>query len=459
MFVVLSLSIYLIVRHSLYEGLDESLRETASILANQIEYEHGEIIFEWEEGIGTNPVVSAESFFQYWDEKTGITTRSPALGDLDLPKFNGPLGAPDIETITIPQKNIRARAIGLIAYPYVIAEEEKAMRERGETFDPSSRPHVLVIARDATPIHDTLTLLSIVLTIGTIVTPVFGFLLIDGAIRSSLKPIHALAESVRNRSEAELDAPILIPGGIPAELSPLANSFDTLLSRVANIRNRERDFIRHASHELRTPIAGLGAVTELALSRTRTVEEYVRHLESCAESSKHLGKLVQRLSALARIGSRNTPPELIPISLREALTHTINEFAQAISASGLSIDITPVEGEFTALADPTLTALILRNLVDNAVCYSPHLSTIRIHLDGDRDHCVISLSNTFIDPPANPDRLFEPLFRRETSRSESNHLGIGLTLSREAAESMKSTLTADFPEEKTIRFTLSLPRA
>jgi signal transduction histidine kinase len=53
--------------------------------------------------------------------------------------------------------------------------------------------------------------------------------------------------------------------------------------------------------------------------------------------------------------------------------------------------------------------------------------------------------------------LFEPLFRRETSRAESPHLGIGLTLSRDAALAMHATLTADRPDQETIRFTLSLP--
>ena len=73
LFAILSVTIYLTVRHSLYHELDQSLHETASILANQIEYENGDIIFEWQEGIGTNPSISEQSIFQYWNINSGTT--------------------------------------------------------------------------------------------------------------------------------------------------------------------------------------------------------------------------------------------------------------------------------------------------------------------------------------------------------------------------------------------------
>lgn len=459
LFPVLSASIYVMVRHGLYAELDQSLRETASILSNQMEYENGEIIYEWQEGIGTNSVIIDKALFQYWDEKNGSTTRSPALGGDDLPKFTGPSGAPDVETIEMPGRIDHARAIGLLIHPYMLPEEEAALKAGGGSFDPTAFPHTLVVARDLTPILRTLAELATILTTGTLVTIVFGFFVIDRAIRSSLRPIAGLTAQVHSRSGESLESPIILPGGIPSELTPLAESFDTLLSRVAAIRSRERDFIRHASHELRTPIAALGAVTELALSRPRSPEEYVRHLESCAQSTGQLGNLVQRLSALSRIGSGNTSPEPVPISVREILAATLAEFAASIAAAGLATAFTPEQGDFTALADPTLTRLILRNLLDNAVSYAPRGSTLAIHLSENGGRCNISASNPATGLPENPDRLFEPLFRRDPSRTETDHLGIGLTLSREAAAAMHATLTADRPESGTIRFTLSLPGA
>lgn len=458
LFPVLSASIYLMVRHSLYAELDQSLRETASILSTQIEYEDGHIVFEWQEGIGTNSTVTDRALFQYWNGATGLTTRSPALSGDNLPRFTGPEGSPVIETVAIPGRHEHARAIGLLVFPYMMPEEEAAMKATGGSFDPKAFPHTIVVARDLSPVLRTLAELAAILSIGTLVTLALGFIVIDRAIRSSLSPIAALTAQVRSRSGESLDSPIVLPGGIPSELTPLAESFDTLFSRVAAIRNRERDFIRHASHELRTPIAGLSAVTELALSRPRSPEEYVRHLESCAMSASQLGNLVTRLSALARIGGGNTPPESVPLALRETLSTTLAEFAPALTAANITVSITPAQGDFTALADDTLTRLILRNLIDNTASYSPPGSNASIRFSEKNDRCEISFANPATGLPDNPDRLFEPLFRRDHSRTESTHLGIGLTLSREAAQAMRGTLTADRPDEGSIRFTFSLPR-
>ncbi len=458
LFVVISLSIYFMVRHSLYDELDESIRETASILANQIEYEHGEIIYEWQEGIGTNSAISDQSLFQYWDEKIEKTTRSPALGTSDLPKFTGPNGIPDLETITIPDRFEHARAIGLTVFPYVIPEEAASMKIRGETFDPKSRPHTLVVARDLTPIFRTLNYLEIILTISTVVTYLIGFLVIDRAVRASLAPIGRLTAQVRNRSENQLDTAIITPGGIPAELSPLAESFDQLLGRVAAIRSRERDFIRHASHELRTPIASLSATTELALSRPRDPSEYVLHLESCAKTTAELGGLVNRLSALARIGQATTAQSIVPTHILQSVADCLANFSGKLEATGIHVQLNYPPDLPTAQTDPILLALIVNNLIDNAASYSPPDSTLSIGIQTVADRIEISFSNPCEDIE-NPDRLFEPLFRRDESRSKTgdSHLGIGLTLSQTAAQAMQGTLTASLPMPGQISFTLSLP--
>jgi signal transduction histidine kinase len=461
LFAVLSLSIYLMVRQSLYDELDESIRETASILANQVEYEHREIIFEWQEGIGTNPEIPDHSLFQYWDENAGTTTRSPALGDHDLPRFTGPTGTADIETISVPGRIDHARAIGLIVYPYVIPEEKAAMKLRGEKFDPRSRPHTLVVARDLTPVLRTLTYLAVILTIGTFVTFILGFLVIDRAVRASLSPIGKLTAQVRNRSENQLDSSIILPGGIPAELTPLAESFDQLLARVAAIRSRERDFIRHASHELRTPIASLSATTELALSRPRENPEYIRHLESCAKTTAELSGLVKRLSALARIGQATNAQAIVPTDTAEILANCLPNFSARLESAGILTEITTHPGLPPALADPVLLALIFNNLLDNAAIYSTPGSTLSIASVAIGKRIEISFTNPAEDLPENPDRLFEPLFRKDESRSETSdsHLGIGLTLSQTAAQAMQGALTVDRPNAELIRFTLSLPRA
>ncbi|MDP4625035.1 MAG: ATP-binding protein, partial [Akkermansiaceae bacterium] len=218
---------------------------------------------------------------------------------------------------------------------------------------------------------------------------------------------------------------------------------------------REKDFIRHASHELRTPIAALGATTELALSRPREAAEYIRHLESCAKTSAELSTLVNSLTALARIGGNNTPPQLVALSFSEILDETLAKFTKPIAANNITIETTGSAP--TALGDPAMTGIILSNLLDNAISYSAPGSTISINLSAHPDHAEISFTNPSTDLPEDLERLFEPLFRRDSARTSNTHLGIGLTLSREAASAMSGTLTATCPGNGLVCFCLCLP--
>ncbi len=458
LFILLSVSVYFTVRHGLYAELDNSLRETASILANQMEYEHGEIIFEWEEGLGTNRDIADRAIFQYWNKLEKTTTRSPALGDSDLPEFSGPGGKPDIETISVSGGMEHARAIGMTIFPYVLQEENREMVESGIVFNPKLYPHTLVVARDLTLVLNILAQLATILTIGTVVMFGIGFLLISRAIRSSLLPIDALTRDVRNRTGDTLDVAIIVPGNLPSELSPLAESFDELLGRVSAIRDREKDFIRHAAHELRTPIAALGSVTELALSRKRSAEEYAGHLEECAKTSAQLSELVNRLTGLARIGSSGEKANISPVSLAKILNDALGVFERRFKNRELRVSSDLSKTDFTTLADPVLTTLIINNLLDNAASYAPSGSTVSISLSRSAGGDQISITNPISSPIADPERLFEPLFRRDSSRTETadSHLGIGLTLSRDAAHAMGGSLTVICPEKQTIRFTLSL---
>ena len=296
---LLSAGVYWLVRQSLYRELDESITATASLLANQVEYEDYAITFEWKEGVGTNRALVESSLFQFWEENTNITTRSPALHSSDLPKFSGISVEPLFRSIFLPDGR-RARAVGLRIYPFILPLEMEKMKARGNVVNPKTLPFTLVVARDAEPVFHTLDRLRWVLATGSLLTLGLGFIMIQRIVSVTLRPIDELAAQMKERTEHQLDSALVIPDRMPVELSGLANSFDALLSRVATIRERERNFIRHAAHELRTPIAGLRATTELALSKPRTAEEFREHLTVCHNTATELGELIKRLSALAR---------------------------------------------------------------------------------------------------------------------------------------------------------------
>lgn len=456
---ILSTAIFVIVRHSMLRELDNSIKQTAALLANQVELENETITFEWQEGLGTNHALVAEGLFQFWDEKSGDSTRSPALRTADLPKYTGPDGKPMKQDITLPDGS-HGRAIGLRIHPFVVPEEMARMKARGHVIDPQTISYILVVADDAEPVRRTLQRLQWVLATGSLLTLGLGFILIDRVIHISLKPINDLTAQVQDRAEHQLDSALDLPGTLPSELTGLAKNFDTLLARVAAIREREKDFIRHAAHELRTPIAGLRATTELALSQTRTAEEYRAHLTTCQGTAGELGELIKRLTALARIGQSNDAQKPEIFDFTDQLSLCLDSFQGLYEEKGLTLSTHFPAVKIATLGDPSLSRIILNNLLDNALSYTAAGATVRMELEKTSHHAEFRISNPTDSPTENPDQWFEPLFRRDPSRHDAGtHLGIGLTLSLNAANAMGWSLVARTTAPGWIEFVLRVPQA
>lgn len=455
---LLSAGIYLTVRHGLYKELDASIEQTAALLSNQVEMENDEIIFEWQEGLGTNRALINLGLFQYWDDTTGKTTRSPGLGSRDLPKFHGADETPLIKDIMLPGGHRHARAIGVRIHPFVLPEEMQRMKESGRVIDPKTRPFTLVVAGDAKPVHHVLARLGRILSIGTLLTLGLGYVLIRRAVSVSLRPIDELSHQVQERSEHQLDSALDLPGALPHELKGLARNFDSLLARVAALRQRERDFIRHAAHELRTPIAGLRATTDLALSQPRDAATYAAHLETCRKSAVELGELVKRLTALSRIGQSTGAAVIESLPIESIMEDCLRTFRPAFDRRGINVSLTAASPPLNAMGDAALTRIILNNLLDNAASYAPSGGEVLIRFRHAGDRVEVSVSNPVEDLHEDPERLFEPLFRRESSRHDADsHLGIGLTLSQDAARAMGATLQAHKTEDGWIEFILTMP--
>jgi signal transduction histidine kinase len=454
---ILSVSIYLIVRHGLFRELDHSVTQTAALLSKQVELNNGQVHFEWEEWVGTNQALHDDGIFQFWNEATGSTTRSAQLRGKDLPKFCGAGDEPLLQEIQLPSGH-QARAIGMRIYPFVLPAEVERMRATGEITDPKTQPYILVVARDTKSMYRVLNRLRWVLGVGTLLTLGVGFMLIQRVIAVTLRPIDKLTQQMEQRAEHQLDAALEVPRSLPVELVSLAGNFDRLLSRVASLRERERDFIRHAAHELRTPIAGLMAQTDLALSQPREAAAYAEHLRTCRKSAAELATLVKRLSALSRVGPSIHPLSLESLDGVSLLKECLQPFLPHFHDRGLRVTEDFAEPVLMILADRTLCKIIFTNLLDNAHCYAAAAGEILIKGSRQGGILEISIANPAEDLPSELDRLFEPLFRRDTSRTDAGvHLGIGLTLSQEAARVMGATLHVRKTEWGWIEFALKFP--
>ena len=285
--------------------------------------------------------------------------------------------------------------------------------------------------------------------------PVFGGL-IWLAVGRSLEPLDAMSRAVAKRRPDAL-AP-LADRGVPDELQPLVASLNGLLTRLSDALNAQRRFTADAAHELRTPLTAL----KLQLDLARRNGNDTAALDDLGAGIARASHVVDQLLTLARVepeafAERRTACDLSALA-RDAIV------SRAALADDKSIDLGLArETTATVDGDPATLAILLSNLLDNALRYTPRGGRIDIAVDADADAVTLCVSDT--GPGIAPDdreRVFDR-FVRGSDVGESGS-GLGLSIVKRIADAHHASITLDAPAEGSglivrVRFPISENRA
>jgi two-component system, OmpR family, sensor histidine kinase QseC len=195
------------------------------------------------------------------------------------------------------------------------------------------------------------------------------------AVRRSIRPLRDLAADLRARTPQSLQ-PVALPDA-PTEIEPVVQSLNRLLGRIAALLESERRFTADAAHELRTPIAAIRTQAQVALAETGPLER--RHaLEATIAGCDRAARLIDQLMTLSRLES-GAIVQSGDVDLVEVVRSAVAEVAPQGIAKGQRIDFRPGE-PCHVLGDAGLLGVLVRNLVDNAVRYSPPQARVRVSL-------------------------------------------------------------------------------
>ena len=282
-------------------------------------------------------------------------------------------------------------------------------------------------------------------------------------VRRALRPLHALGHRVAARSPRALDA--LPQDGVPAEVQPVVHALNGLLRRVAEQVAGERRFTADAAHELRTPIAAIRMQAQVAQGATQD-EERRAALDATIAGCDRATRLVDQLLQLARLEADavDTQPAAgrdIPTDLTAVAARLVRELSDAARARGQQIRLEcpprPVDVPMSA----ALTAVLLRNLLDNALRYGPDGGTVAVQLlPAQATHgvrlCVEDAGPGLSD--ADLARLGERFFRVLGSGQSGS--GLGWSIVRRLARLHALQLHIDrSPALGGLRVTVDWPRA
>jgi two-component system phosphate regulon sensor histidine kinase PhoR len=206
----------------------------------------------------------------------------------------------------------------------------------------------------------------------------------------------------------------------------------TDLRKAGQIR---QDFVANVSHELRTPLTAIRGYVEALLDEPALGDDARGFLDIIGRHTARMERLVKDLLRLARLDARQEPLERTRCGVRDAFDGVLADLSQSVEArqQRVSVEI-PADAAYVD-ADPGKLHDILRNLVENAVNYSPPQSDIRLSAERHDGavHVVVADSGPGI-PPNDLARVFERFYRVDKSRSGPGGTGLGLSIVKHLVE-------------------------
>lgn len=195
------------------------------------------------------------------------------------------------------------------------------------------------------------------------------------SVGQGLGPLNRIAMSLGLRSADELHA--IENRDTPSEIKPLLRSLNSLFLRVEAAREREKTFIAYAAHELKTPLAGLKTQAQVAL---RSKEDDVRDkaLAHISTSVDRTGRLVRQLIDLALVDSADRGDGIETVRLAGIMEDIRSDLEAQSSRRGISVKLRMQPDEMVTLRNVNLLRLALRNVIENAIQYSPEGSSVEI---------------------------------------------------------------------------------
>jgi signal transduction histidine kinase len=249
------------------------------------------------------------------------------------------------------------------------------------------------------------------------------------------RPVRRLDEAARRIAEGDLSARAAVEGS--AEQRSLARTFNEMAERIERLVASQREFVADASHQLRTPLAGLRLRIEAAQAETGSPGAR-EDLEAALRELDRLAEMVAELLELSRVGERDRPGERL--ELADVVARAAARWAPAAARRGQRIVATASDGAGAAWCAPADADRILDALVENAVRYAPPDSVVTIAA---RDGAIEILDEGPGIEPDEAEAVFARFRRGSAGRRGPAGTGLGLPIARELARRWGGEVTLE----------------
>ena len=274
-------------------------------------------------------------------------------------------------------------------------------------------------------------------------------LLVWLALARGIRPLNKLEERIRLRRPDDLSP--LDESAVPQEVAPLVASINDLLTRLKESIATQKRFLADAAHQLKTPLAGLRMQADLAQRADSSADELKQSLKLIGRGSIRATHTVNQLLSLARAESGSTHIARSPCDLVSLVSDVIQDSLPRAMDKHIDLGYegaAPGSAGLRVMGNPTLLKEMVRNLVDNAINYTPSTEdnpgviTVRLLADKFGKVVVLQVEDSGPGiPEAERDLVFLPFYR--ALGTEADGSGLGLPIVMEIADQHAAVVTLE----------------
>ncbi|MEL1254663.1 HAMP domain-containing sensor histidine kinase [Flavobacterium sp. DGU38] len=435
-------AIYSTVKYTVYKRLDQNLMIEIEDHLREIKVENNVVILmdaeEWEErehnSVDVNPV-----FVQFLDVNKKVIEKSPNLKN-EVLVFNENID--HFKTFDTKLLNSKVRQIQVSLYIK------------------SKKIGYLIIAMPLTDLAKVLDNLFETLLIAFPVILVILFLIARFFAGRSIKPINAITDISGMITKDNLKTRIPLPKKRD-ELYTLSETINSLLNRIEDAVEREKQFTSDASHELRTPLTVIKGTLEVLVRKPRDNKEYEEKINYCINEVDHLNMLVDQLLMLARFENQRKNILHESVYLNAVILDVVTLNSEKINSKKINMKFDASE-DFYINSDNYLVATILRNIISNAVKYTNESGEVSVSLSKANSKIICKISDNGIGiAQKDLEAVFNPFFRSNFAiHPDIKGTGLGLSIVKRFTELLEikfqieskidigTTVVLEFNEEK-----------
>ena len=292
--------------------------------------------------------------------------------------------------------------------------------------------------------------LGVGISAATVLAAMLGWL----AAHKGLAPMRRVASAARRLSAKRLGERLSTEDA-PTEMQELVEAFNGMLERLEASFRRLNEFSADIAHELRSPVSNLMTETQVALSRTRSAEQYRETLHSNLEEFDRLARMIADMLFLAKADNGMLPKPVEQVALETEVAALLEFYEALADEKQLRMKLT---GSGAVIGDRLMLRRALSNLLSNSIRHTPEGETVEVSIQREGDNTLLSISNPGEPIPADQVSLvFERFHRVDPSRlRQGDGSGLGLSITRSIVEAHGGHILLESDANLTT-FTIMLP--